>query len=107
MVEGGMPMIKSATKNPLRFILAAALALGFSLPLCGAARADRDWRDECHVRLRHAKERVDRDAARFGPRSPEVYHDVDRLDRERHWCREHRADWDHNTFDFGIYIHPH
>ncbi len=54
------------TKHHLRFILAAALAVGFSLPLCSTARADHDWRDECHERLRHAKERVDRDAARFG-----------------------------------------
>jgi len=100
-------MTKSATKHHLRFILAAALAVGFSLPLCSTARADHDWRDECHERLRHAKERIDRDAARFGPHSRQVYHDVDRLDRERNWCREHHADWDHNTFDFGIYVHPH
>jgi hypothetical protein len=103
-------MTKTMTKHHLRLILAAALAVGFSLPLCSTARADHDhdhWRDECHRRLEHAKERVDRDVARFGPRSPQVYHDVDRLDRERHWCREHHTDWDHNTFDFGIYIHPH
>lgn len=91
----------------LRFTLAAALALGLSLPLCASARADHDWRDECHQRLEHAKEKVDRDAARHGNDSPQVRHDLDRLDQERHWCREHHADWDHNEFDVGIYVHPH
>jgi len=101
-------MTTKKTQNKyLRFALAAALAAGLTLPLCATARADHDWRDDCHERLRHDKERIDRDAARYGDHSPQVYHDVDRLDRTRQWCRDHHADWDHNTFDFGIYVHPH
>jgi hypothetical protein len=26
------------------------------------------------------------------------------MDDARRWCREHRADWDHDRFDFGVYI---
>ncbi len=103
-------MTKTMTKHHLRFILVAALAVGFSLPLCSTARADHDhdhWRDECHRRIQHEKERIDRDADRYGRDSRQVYRDVDRLDRQRQWCRDHHADWDHNAFDFGIYIHPH
>jgi len=96
-------MIKKNTY--LRFALAAALAVGFSLPLCSAAHAD--WRDDCHDRLRHDKERIDRDAARYGEHSEKVAHDVDRLERTRQWCRDHHADWDHSQFDVGIYVHPH
>jgi hypothetical protein len=95
------------TKHHLRFVLAAALAVAFSLPLCSPARADHDYSDECHERLRHQKEKIDRDAARYGNDSPKVAHDVDKLDQERRWCRDHHADWDHNTFDIGIYVHPH
>jgi hypothetical protein len=29
---------------------------------------------------------------------------ADRLDDARRWCRQHRADWDHDRFDFGVYI---
>lgn len=90
----------------LRFALAAALALGLSLPMCATARADHDWRDECHQRLQQAKDKVDRDAARYGNDSPKVRHDVDKLEDQRQWCRDHHADWDHNAFDVGIYIHP-
>jgi hypothetical protein len=101
-------MTKNATKTKyLRFALAAALAAGLTLPLCTTARADHDWRDDCHERLRHDKERIDRDAARFGPHSRAVDHDVDRLERTRQWCRDHHADWDHSQFDVGIYVHPH
>ena len=92
-------------KNILKYTLAGALALGFSLPLASSARADHDYSDECHQRLQRQKDKIDHDAARYGNDSPQVRHDVDKLDAERSWCRDHHADWDHNAFDVGIYIH--
>lgn len=90
--------------KPIRFVLMGVLAVGLTLPLCGAARADHDWSDSCHQRLNDAKARIDRDAAKYGEHSRQVDHDVARLDQQRAWCRDHKADWDHNLFDVGIYI---
>jgi hypothetical protein len=92
------------TKRYLRFIL-AGVALGFCLPLASLARADHDWTTECHDRLQRQKEKIDHDVARYGEHSDRVARDVDRLDQERAWCRDHRAEWDHNVFDVGVYIH--
>lgn len=93
----------------LRFAGTIALAAAFSMPLAGVAGADHDHRDDCHHRLEKAKDKIDRDAARHGRDSRKVDHDRDKLERERQWCRDHNADWDHNNaFDVGIYIgHPH
>jgi len=92
------------TTKHVRFALAGALALAFSLPLASAARADH-WADDCHHRLQADKDRIDREAARHGNDSPEVRHAVDKMEADRQWCRDHKADWDHNAFDVGIYIH--
>ena len=90
--------------KPIRFVLMGALAVGLTLPLCGAARADHDYNNDCHPRLNNAKAKIDRDAAKYGEHSHRVANDVARLDQERAWCREHKAEWDHNLFDVGIYI---
>ena len=31
--------------------------------------------------------------------------DVAKMETDRQWCRDHKAEWDHNRFDGGIYIH--
>lgn len=90
--------------KPIRFLLMGALAVGLTLPLCGAARADHDWGETCHQRLQNAKAKIDRDSERYGEHSRKVDRDVEKLEQERAWCRNHKADWDHNLFDVGIYI---
>jgi len=87
----------------MRFILAGALAISFTLPFASTARADH-WNDDCHKRLENDKAKVDHDAAKYGDHSGKVHNDVARLDNDRNWCREHHADWDHSAFDVGIYI---
>jgi hypothetical protein len=88
------------TKNILKYALAGALAFGVSMPLASLARAD-----SCHDRLQADKDRIDREAARHGNDSPQVHHAVDRMEKDRQWCRDHHMDWDHNVFDVGIYVH--
>ena len=90
--------------KPMRFVWISALAVGMTLPLCGAARADHDYSEECHQRLQNQKAKIDRDAAKYGEHSGKVDNDIAKLDQERAWCRDHKADWDHNVFDVGIYI---
>jgi hypothetical protein len=29
------------------------------------------------------------------------------MNATRQWCREHKADWDHEHFDIGIYFRHH
>ena len=93
------------TMHSIRYILIGALAVGLTLPLCGTALADHDFRDECRSRLQAQKDKIDRDAAKYGEHSAKVDHDVAKLEQERQWCRDHKADWDHNLFDVGIYVH--
>jgi hypothetical protein len=93
------------TMHSIRYILMGALAVGLTLPLCGTARADHDDRDECRSRLQAQKAKIDRDAAKYGEHSAKVDHDVAKLEQERQWCRDHKADWDHDLFDVGVYIH--
>jgi hypothetical protein len=87
----------------IRLSLMGALAVGLTLPLVSTARADVNA--DCHARLQAAKERIDRDAAKYGEHSAKVDHDVAKLEEQRQWCRDHKADWDHSLFDVGIYIH--
>jgi hypothetical protein len=93
------------TKNILKYALAGALAFAVSMPLASLARADHDWARECHDRLQADRDRIDHEAARHGNDSPQVRHAVDKMERDRQWCRDHKADWDHSAFDVGIYIH--
>lgn len=83
----------------------SVLAGGLLLAFGGTARADRDWKDDCHRRLEADRARIDRDASRHGEHSRQVDHDVARMDADRQWCRDHHADWDHSRFDVGIYFH--
>lgn len=92
------------TKLWSRMVLTSALAGGLLLAAGAPARADRDWREDCHRRLEADRARIDRDTARYGEHSRRVEHDVDRMNATRQWCREHKADWDHDRFDFGIYF---
>jgi hypothetical protein len=87
----------------MRFVLAGALAISFTLPLASTARADH-WNDDCHKRLENDKARIDHDAAKYGDHSRKVDNDVAKLDNDRNWCRGHHADWDHSMFDVGIYV---
>lgn len=87
-----------------RLILTTALGAGL-LFAAGPAMADHDWGAECHRRLEADRARIDHDADRFGKDSRAVHRDVDRMETDRHWCRDHKADWDHDRFDTGIYLH--
>lgn len=94
------------TKNFLpKAVLVAVLGAGFLFATGPAARADRDWSDSCHQKLEQDRARIDHDSARFGDHSRQVARDVDRMDATRRWCRDHHAEWDHNRFDTGLYIH--
>ncbi len=88
-----------------RLILTTALAGGMLFAVGSTARADRDYGPDCSRRLEADRARIDRDAARFGDRSHQVSRDVARMDSDRQWCRDHKAEWDHNRFDVGIYFH--
>ena len=87
-----------------RIALSTAVAGGLILAAGAPARADRDYKEDCHKKLEADRARVDRDAAKHGEHSGQVNNDVKRLDNDRRWCRDHKADWDHDRFDIGIYI---
>jgi hypothetical protein len=70
------------------------------------ASAEKDWTAGCHDRLEESRDRIDRDIQRHGENSRQVSHDRDKLEDARRWCRDHHADWDHDRFDSGVYIHP-
>lgn len=91
-------------KQIIRLILGSALAMAVTLPVGQATFADRDWGPDCGRRLEADRARIDRDAAKHGEHSRQVDRDIDRLDADRQWCRDHHAEWDHSKFDVGIYI---
>jgi hypothetical protein len=88
-----------------RMMMTSVLAGGLLLAFGGTARADRDWKEDCSRRLEADRARIDRDASRHGENSRQVSNDVAKMDGDRQWCRDHKADWDHNRFDVGIYFH--
>ena len=90
-----------------RMVLTGALAGGFLLAFGSTARADRDRNDECHRRLESDRARIDRDVSRHGEHSRQVDNDVAKMDATRQWCKDHKADWDHDKFDIGIYFRHH
>jgi hypothetical protein len=90
------------TKHIIRYALMGALAVGMTLPVVSTARADVNR--DCRARLQAQKDKIDRDAAKYGEHSAKVDHDIAKLDQERQWCRDHKADWDHSLFDVGIYV---
>jgi hypothetical protein len=88
----------------IRMALSTALAAGLLLAVGAPARADRDWREDCKKKLEADRVRIDRDAAKHGEQSRQVNSDVARMDSDRRWCRDHKADWDHDRFDISIYF---
>jgi hypothetical protein len=82
--------------------LTTALAGGLLLAVGTPVRADS--RRDCSQKLEADRARTDKDAARHGENSPQVSHDVQRMDTDRRWCSDHKADWDHDRFDVGIYL---
>jgi hypothetical protein len=89
-----------------RIILTTALAGGLALAVGPSLSAEPDYGNACHQRLENDRARIDHDAARHGNDSREVNHDVDRMNADRQWCRDHHSDWDHSRFDVGIYFRP-
>jgi hypothetical protein len=87
----------------VRLALGSALAIAFTLP--AAQVTFGDTAGDCHRKLESDRARIDRDAAKHGENSPQVGRDISRMDSDRQWCRDHHADWDHDRFDVGIYIH--
>ena len=87
-----------------RLVLSTALAGGLMFALGTPARADRDHREDCKRRLEADRARIDHDTSRYGEHSRQVDRDVAKMDNTRKWCRDHKADWDHEHFDIGIYF---
>ena len=92
------------TRKMSKLVLGSALAMAFTLPLGRATFGVPDVAGDCHRRLEADRARIDNDAAKHGEHSRQVDRDVDRLEADRHWCRDHHADWDHARFDVGIYL---
>jgi hypothetical protein len=89
-------------KQIIRLAVGSALAIAFTLSAAHVTLGD--VRDDCHRKLEADRARIDHDAAKHGDHSRQVARDVDRMDADRNWCREHHSDWDHTRFDVGIYI---
>ena len=87
-----------------RLVLSTALAGGLMLAMGTTARADRDYKDDCNRRMEADRARIDHDASRYGEKSRQVDRDVAKMDQDRNWCKDHKADWDHDRFDVGIYF---
>jgi hypothetical protein len=92
------------TRQISRVILGLALAMAVTLPVGQATFGDKDWASDCHRRLEADRARIDNDSAKHGEHSRAVDRDIDKLEADRQWCRDHHADWDHGRFDVGIYI---
>ena len=94
------------TKVLSRVVLTTALAGGLFLAVGSPLNAEPDYGNACHGRLENDRARIDHDAARHGNDSPQLNRDVNRMDSDRQWCRDHHSDWDHSRFDVGIYFRP-
>jgi hypothetical protein len=88
--------------NFVRLALGSALAVAFTMS--SAYVASGDVRADCERKLEADRARIDVAAAKHGENSPEVGRQVDRMENDRRWCREHKAEWNHDRFDVGIYI---
>jgi hypothetical protein len=96
----------NVTKIVSRAILTTALAGGLFFAVSAPISAEPDYSNACHQRLENDRARIDRDAARHGNGSRQVDGDVNRMNSDRQWCRDHHSDWDHSRFDVGIYFRP-
>jgi hypothetical protein len=95
-----MTLSRNVIKAGLGIALGGIMLLAVGSPVM----ADRDYAPSCRSRLNADKARIDRDAHRFGEKSRQVDRDVEKMDADRNWCKSHHADWDHNSFDIGIYL---
>jgi hypothetical protein len=91
-------------KQIVRVALGCALVVAVTLPLSRAAFGDPH--SDCVRKLEADRARIDNEAAKHGEHSPAVAKAVDRMEEDRAWCREHKAEWDHDRFDVGIYVRP-
>jgi hypothetical protein len=91
-------------KQIIRMALGSAFAIALTLSTGHATFGDPV--EDCHKRLEADRARIDHDAAKHGDHSQQVAKDVEHMDNDRNWCREHHADWDHSQFDVGIYVKP-
>jgi hypothetical protein len=89
-------------KRMVHTILGCALAGAFTLSVGQAVFADDHA--ECAKRLEADRAQIDREVAKHGEHSPEVAKAVDHMEEDRGWCRDHKADWDHDRFDVGFYV---
>ena len=89
-------------KQIVRIALGCAFTLALTLSTGHITFGDPA--SDCRARLEADRARIDRDAARHGEQSRQVDKDVARMDEDRNWCRDHKADWDHDRFDVGIYF---
>jgi hypothetical protein len=89
-----------------RLVWSAVLSGGLMLCVANPARADRDrdYREDCQRRLESDRARIDRDVARHGEHGRQVDKDVEKMNATREWCRDHKAEWDHDRFDIGVYF---
>jgi len=88
-----------------RIAMICALTGGLMLGATGIARADRDDRDECNRRLEADRVKLDRDISHHGEHSHQADRDRDKIEDDRKWCRDHKADWDHDRYDKDDYSH--
>src|ERR1700688_5193382 len=75
-----------------RMALTTALAGGLLLAVGAPARADRDWGKSCHERLEADRARIDKDAAKYGEGSRQGDRDVERMENNSKWWRDHKGD---------------
>jgi hypothetical protein len=92
--------------NPKGRIFRFALAGAFTVALfsmSAPAWADKDYKSACQDRLNADRYRINEDSKRRGENSPQVQRDVEKMDKDREWCRSHQVEWDHGLYDEGIY----
>ena len=83
-------------------LLVGLLTFGWTTPV---QAFDRDHDEKCERRVHRAEEQLREAERRHGEHSRQVDNDVARMDSDRQWCRDHKADWDHDRFDIGVYFH--
>jgi hypothetical protein len=88
----------------IRLGLNTAIVGGLIFAFGTPSVADGDHQAECQRRLESDRARIDRDVIRYGDSSRQVGHDVTKMNKSRQWCRDHKADWDHDKFDLSFYL---
>jgi hypothetical protein len=88
----------------IRLALSTALVGGSIFAFGTPSLADADHRAECQQRLESDRARIDSDVIRYGDSIRQVVRDIAKMDKSRQWCRNHKADWDHDRFDLTFYL---